>query len=144
MKYLMNLLVLCLFVSINVFGQDKVEKKYPIDSLYQVCLDSAKNQNTYGMIHCACEARDAWDKEIGKYIGLLGEKLSTEDNEQLKTNQKIWLTYRDSEVQISGKIYGKMDGMKWKAAAFDRQAEILRQRALDLKAYYEALKQNTK
>jgi hypothetical protein len=144
MRNVVYLIALSLLINVNTFGQIKSDKKYVIDSLYQLCLDSAKNQNVFGMSSCSCKARDAWEKEMNNYLKFLGGILTSEENEILKNNQKTWLTYRNSELLLSGKVYAKLPEIKSSPGNFHRQYEIIRQRALDLKFYYEALKGNTK
>jgi uncharacterized protein YecT (DUF1311 family) len=144
MKLTVYVMAFFLFAGLNSFGQAKPDKQFPIDSLYQVCLDSAKNQNTFGMISCATKARDSWEKEMEKYLTLLDELLEPKEKETLKRNQDVWLAYRNGELLLSGTLYGKLSDMKYRAEAFHRQAEIIRQRALDLKVYYEAVKTEKK
>lgn len=144
MKNLICLSILCLAFAYGASGQAAQESLHPIDSLYKVCLDSAQNQNTWGKTHCAAEARDAWDKEISLYLRLLGEMLTNEENNTLQHNQQQWIAYRDKEVALASSLYGKLTDMKWRAEVFVRQYKILKQRALDLKDYYELLKENSK
>lgn len=144
MKNLIILTILCLVFTSGALGQPTQEKTHPIDSLYKACLDSSQNQNTWGKTHCATQARDAWDKETSRYLKLLGEMLTSEENNTLQHNQQQWIAYRDKEVALASTLYGKLSDMKWRSEAFVRQYEILKQRALDLKAYYEVLKENSK
>lgn len=113
--------------------------RYPIDSAYAACLEVPDNQSTYGMIDCATKARDAWDKELNTYYKLLLPMLSSDEKEKLRTAQRNWLAYRDSELTFYGTMYGNMQGTMWRVAAAERSVEIVRQRALELRTYYEIL-----
>ncbi|CAN5384929.1 hypothetical protein BH10BAC1_BH10BAC1_20000 [soil metagenome] len=138
MNKLKLITILALVFTLNkCYSQEKVQTAgdYAIDVTLNTCLDS--NQTTVGMMECAGQARDAWDKELNKYYKLLMSKLTDIEKAKLKTAQKKWLEYRDTEFDASGTIYYDQDGTMWKIVAVNRQVEIVRQRALDLKSYYD-------
>ena len=120
------------------FGQKKADaSQNPIDKQCDACLDSSENQNTAGMIRCSVNAEVAWDKEMNKYYKLLMQKLNPEEKEKLKTAQKSWLQYRDNEILFSNKLHTDMEGTMWLVVNAGRLAEIVKQRALELKGYYD-------
>lgn len=128
------------FLPAAVFGQLVPDpSRYPIDSAYVACLEVPDNQSTYGMIDCATKARDAWDKELNNYYKLLLPILSPDEKEKLRTAQRNWLAYRDSELTFYGTMYGNMQGTMWRVVAAERSVDIVRQRALELRTYYEIL-----
>jgi uncharacterized protein YecT (DUF1311 family) len=129
-----SLLMAC---SGSIFAQDASQTKpNPIDVLLQKRLDSSQNQTTAGMISCEAWAKDAWDKELNKYYKLLMGTLSADEKETLKKSQINWLTYRDSESKFSSQMYTDMEGTMWRSASVSAEVEIIKQRALELKAYY--------
>ncbi len=128
-----------LFLTITTFGQDTNNEKHPIDIKREQCLYTDSNQTTYGMMECEAIARDEWNDEMNKYYKLLMNTLTTEQQENLVIAQKHWIYYRDKEFDFSNRMYYDKEGTLWKIVATGRQCEIVKQRALDLKVYYETL-----
>jgi uncharacterized protein YecT (DUF1311 family) len=127
-------------LAIQTFGQEnKSNEKHPIDIRLENCLAIDSNQTTYGMMNCEVTARDEWDKEMNKYYKLLMDTLQKDEKEKLKTAQISWLSYRDKEGDFSGTMYYNMQGTMWRITAAGRSCEIVRQRALELKVYYDML-----
>jgi uncharacterized protein YecT (DUF1311 family) len=116
------------------FGQTETDENI-IDVQLRECLDSTENETTYGMIKCSIRAGDAWDKELNKYYKLLIKALSADEKEKLVNSQKKWVIYRDSEIEFTRTIYDNLQGTMWRVVSADRQTEITRQRALELKEY---------
>lgn len=136
-----NLLLLTLFFSVNAFAQrEEYCKKYKIDRDCEKCLSIDENGTTQGMIECHAAARDAWDKEMNKYYKQLMPFLQPIEKEQLKKAQKNWLAYRDNEFLFMGELCDPSQGTFARVYSVARQVEIVRQRALELKLYYEFVK----
>lgn len=133
----MILPILVLFFCIQVKAEEST--KHPVDIQLEKCLDSSENYMTSGMMNCYAEARDAWDKELNKYYKLLMDILSADEKEKLRKSQRSWLTYRDNELDFSGTTYYNLDGTMWRVTAAQRSCEIVKQRALELKDYYQDL-----
>ncbi len=132
-------LVVCfVFTSLLSQGQSLVTQ-ISIDDQLKTCLDSAKNQTTAGIINCTHKAKDAWDKELNKYYKQLMTKLNADEKEKLKTAQINWLAYRDSEYLFSGTAYRNLQGTMWLVVNADRQMQIVKSRALELKSYSSIL-----
>ncbi len=134
------LLVLILTIKTN-YSQitDQSADNFPIDISLKACLDSTANQTTVGMMDCAGHARDSWDSEMNKHYKLLMTRLTKDEKIKMEAAQKKWLEYRDAEFLNAGTIYYDMQGTMWRVVAVNRQLEIVRQRALDLKSYYDNL-----
>jgi uncharacterized protein YecT (DUF1311 family) len=109
----------------------------PIDIQLKNCLDSSQNQTTFGMISCHERAEIAWDKELNKYYKLLMKVLSEDEKTKLKTAQRNWLAFRDSEAAFSYAMYTNMEGTMWKISEAARRMALIRQRALELRSYYD-------
>ena len=138
MKYLAALF-LTLIIVVNSHGQIG-QGEHVIDKHLRACLDSAENQTTIGMINCSSRAGEQWDKELNKNYNLLMSKLSADEKEKLKSAQKNWITYRDREMDFARTMYINMQGTMWRMVIADRQTELTKQRALELKAYHENLR----
>jgi uncharacterized protein YecT (DUF1311 family) len=135
-----NLLtVILLLLTRTLFCQNDSIKKYPIDIKCELCLKTDSNFTTYGMMRCEITAAMEWDAELNKYYKLLMTVLSPEAKEKLKTAQIKWLSYRDNEFKFSETMYTDMKGTMWRVVNVSRETEIIRQRALDLRAYYNTL-----
>ena len=128
---------MCFLTSINkIYCQVKAVKT-DIDQRQQQCLDSTQNQTTAGMIGCTIRARDDWDKNLNKYYKLLMQALSGDEKVKLKTAQKNWLIFRNSELAFTSTLYNNMDGTMWSVIKVQNDADLIKQRALALEAYYE-------
>ena len=108
-----------------------------IDKKLKECLDSGNNYTTTGMIECEVRAKNAWDVELNKYYKLLTQTLSAGEKEKLKTAQKNWLVFRDAEEAFSSAMYGNMQGTMWSVTKISVDENLVKQRALELKAYYD-------
>jgi len=138
---MIRLFIIILFsiFSIRVRGQtDNTKEKHPIDIRLEKCHSIDSNQTTYGMMNCEAIARDEWDKELYKYYILLMDTLPADEKTKLKTAQIAWLSYRDKENEFSSTMYYTMQGTMWRVVAAGRSCDIIRQRALELKAYYDS------
>jgi uncharacterized protein YecT (DUF1311 family) len=133
MKILMPLFLI-LFTFLSVLGQTEMDKD-TIDVQLAECLDSTENQTTYGMIQCSIRAGEAWDMELNKYYQLLMQTLSADEKGKLINSQKKWIIYRDSEIEFARTIYNNQQGTMWRIVSADRQTEITKLRALELKQY---------
>lgn len=137
MKYLVVLIVTLIRV-VNSYGQTETEA-HIIDKQLKECLDSTENQTTVGMTACSIRAGKEWDKELNKNYNLLVSKLSGDEREKLKSAQRNWILYRDKEMEFASSVYINLQGTMWRIALADRQTELTRQRALELKTYYDNL-----
>lgn len=55
---------------------------------------------TAGITTYVMELNKDYDKLLNKYYTILLKKLSSKDQEKLKTTQRNWLKFRDSEIQL--------------------------------------------
>ncbi len=128
-----------IFLTVPIFGQNNQTDKHPIDIKREQCHEIDSNQTTYGMMQCEAIAREEWDKEMNKYYKLLMDTLTIEEKEKLKIAQRQWLNFRDMELDFSGTMYYNMQGTMWRVVAAGRACEIVKERALELKGYYDML-----
>lgn len=137
MKYIV-LLSLSFLLILQACGQEK-KKEQSIDQQLKACLDVERNQTTAGMIECTNHAREQWDKELNTSYSLLISQLSADEKEKLKVAQRNWISYRDKEIEFARTMYINMQGTMWRVVLADRQMELTKQRALELKAYVDNL-----
>ncbi|MBL7884247.1 MAG: DUF1311 domain-containing protein [Bacteroidia bacterium] len=139
MKQNITLFIFILF-SMCIFAQDEqLKQKHAIDVRLEACYAIDSNQTTFGMINCEAIARDEWDKELNKYYKLLMATLQPLEKTKLKSAQLAWISYRDKELNFSGAMYYGMQGTMYHVMAAARSCDIVKQRALELKSYYEIL-----
>ncbi len=132
-KKLIGLAILLCSVT---YAFSQKEDTYPIDKQLKACLDSGQNETTSRMVGCTADAERAWDAEMNKYYKLLQGVLSSEEKAKLKEAQLKWLAFRDAETVAVEKIYDDMGGTMWRIAEVNAEMELVKQRALELKAYY--------
>ena len=121
-------------VSVGLAQRDQ----HPIDRRHDACHNVISNQSTYGMMECESIAREEWDAEMNIYYTLLLDSLSDESGALLEQAQKAWLEYAKKEYSFSSAFYyTDMEGTMWYVANARRQLNIVRERALELKMYFE-------
>ena len=123
----------------NAFSQDSSDKVdgNPIDKRLKACLDSSQNETTVGMVGCFYEAEQDWDAELNKYYKLLMAILSPDAKVKLKVTEIKWLAFRDAESDFGDTIHADMGGTMWGPIRAENSMELVKQRALDLKGWYD-------
>lgn len=131
-KIIFYFLFLLIFIRFNwVLSQNKSA----IDLSLGKCLD--KNPTTAGNLKCIDTAYKNWGKELNKYYKLLLKKLNKNEQQKLKKSQLNWIKFRDLEFVVIGSIYAKMQGTMFiPMEAYDRM-QIIKDRVLEIKKYYE-------
>jgi len=133
-KQLVVVLMMVVIPVLPLFAQDK----HPIDKAEDVCI--SKNSTTAGMVNCSNEARKKWDAEMNKYYKLLMGVLDKKGQDKLRESQLAWLKFRDAEFESIENMYHQMATMYIPIRSGDRM-DIVKQRALQLKSYYEGSKE---
>ena len=59
---------------------------------------------TIGMIEAMYDAEKKYDKLLNKYYKILMDMLEEEDKETLRTSQRNWITFRDSEKNVAAML----------------------------------------
>lgn len=119
-----------------IFAQDE----YPIDEFEKECIK--KDSTTAGMANCTYEAQKKWDSELNKYYKMLLSLLDNKDRNQLRESQRIWLDFRNAEFKTIKSFYEKMEGTMFISMRSANYLSIVKERALQLKEYYELLKES--
>jgi uncharacterized protein YecT (DUF1311 family) len=136
--YLRYVLVILLAISLTALdAQNASEKKYPIDIKLEQWLAADSNQTTNGMVKCIRKAEKEWDGELNRYYQLLMKNLDTDSRQQLKTTQRHWLKYRDSEFKFQAALWRQSQGTIWKLVYAEYQMQFVRQRVIWLMQYYD-------
>jgi uncharacterized protein YecT (DUF1311 family) len=137
MKNIKLILILALFALLSGISNISLAKVNPIDDFEEKCC--AKNYSTIGMLECTEKAYKMWDAELNKYYNLLMKELSSPEKQDLKTAQVAWLNFRDREFKNINNINQKCQGTMYINIAAGQKREMVKQRALQLKEYYNTL-----
>lgn len=125
--------------SISISSQTKNQQENSIDITESKCLNK-KDISNAEMRNCTITATESWDKELNKYYTLLKEKLPKQTFETLKESQKQWILYMDKEFAFISKFYFELkEGTMWYTIAENQKKEMVKNRALELKIYFENL-----
>lgn len=110
--------------------------KDPIDAW----LDSAmaEDYSTAGMRDATNRAREMWDQEMNASYGRLMKKLSADQQAALRTAQRNWIAFRDSEGVVISKVVAEQQGTMFQLVATGKWLELTKSRTLELRAYEAA------
>lgn len=110
---------------------------HQIDKQLNECINLDENLSTHGTLACIEEAYLAWTIEMEKTLAMLTEVLNNEENLMLSKSQKLWLEWHATEMAFSYAMHTNMGGSMYQIFAADTRVQIVRQRAIDLKSYYD-------
>lgn len=110
----------------------------------QKCLDNGFGGT--GSIPCYVGYK-LWDRELNIYYKKLSSKLNNQDKKTLKNSQRQWLKSRDLDMVFNSKVMDKIyteEGTMYQLIrsghAHDLALEIIKERALTLKRWYQTIK----
>lgn len=110
-----------------------------IDKALDECME--QYYSTHGMVACIDTAYQSWDAELNKIYQKLKLALDAKQKAALKKAQLAWIEQRDAEVELIGAIYASKQGTMYRPMASYEIVDIVKQRALDLAAYYDLLQE---
>ena len=127
------LLLLC-------FGGAAWGAAHPLDGEIEKCMND--DPSTQGTIQCANMGKKKWDGELNRAYNELMKLLPKEGQALLRTAQRAWIPWRDSEYKLLGgvylTIYNNLDGgTMWLVANAIAEMDVVRERALELITYTE-------
>lgn len=128
----------------------KLNKEFYIDTFYveqlwRIELDY--NMSTQGMVASNHLAENDYDSLMNKYYQKLYNRLQGADKEKLKTSQRNWLKFRDSEKELNYTLYDQQysgGGTIHKIFVSNKNAEITKQRVIELYQYLDRIWQPKK
>jgi uncharacterized protein YecT (DUF1311 family) len=123
-------------LSITLSSWAQQAKTHAIDVWLEKAIE--KDSSTVGMRAATNRAREMWDKEMNQIYARLMGRLSKEQQASLRDAQRSWLRYRDAEGKAISDIIASKDGTIWQLSATGHSMELVRTRALQLKAYEDA------
>ncbi len=137
LKAFTTIFSILLLQSLPVSAQDFQDERNPIDKQLEICMSLDSNYSTHNMVRCIDAAIRSWDVELNKMYKLLMESFDAELKEKLRLTQREWIVYKDNELKFMESMYVKMEGTMWQITMADRKKEIISQRAIELKDYYD-------
>ena len=132
MRLSLFIIICCLIVNTAL-----AEDTYSIDKSEQEALDKAIS--TSDMVDATYEALKQWESEMDKYYNKLIKVLSKEAQEAFKESQEAWVEFRDAEFKAVVGLRDGLQGTMHIPIAASNEKEIIKQRALTLKWYYQYL-----
>lgn len=117
--------------------EKKAKKLHPIEIEEQECMKKV-DYTTAGMNECSDKAMNAWFKEIDKYMNLLKEITSEEEYANILKAQTKWKDYQEAEFVAISIIMNKQ-GTIFQNILSGEECGLVKQRALDLRSFYETL-----
>ncbi len=120
---------------------EKISQDYPIDIELGKCI--SKNYFTDGMNNCTIKGIEKWEEEINNYSRQIENALPAEESNMFDEAQANWEKYYEKEnIFLSNTISAK-DGNIHTTFTLIYLYEIVKQRALQLKAYSQNLNDDT-
>ncbi len=132
------ILFVCVFLGIFQIHKSFGADDFPIDIKEAKCME--KDYTTSGMANCTYAALSEWEKEVVKYNKLLVSLLNDKDRKIANDAQSKWVIFKDAEFKNASAVYGNLKGTMYINVLANVQAGIVKQRALDLRNYYELLR----
>lgn len=125
-----------LFISVNCPAQTN-EGEEQIDREYKTCMGNDTSASTVS--NCAYIAYDKWQNEMDRYYNRIVKGLrKPADKAIFKQSQQAWSAFRDAEFASYNHMFN-IPGSKWYIIRLTSRIDVLRQRALQLKKYYEII-----
>lgn len=119
----------------GALADSETQFKHPLDRELQACIE--KDSSTLGMKQCNWKFQKKWDAELNRFYALLGG----DQNRALREAQLAWIRMRDAEWRWIEARYGQIykesgGGTMWGLLATGDKMEVVRKRALELRAFY--------
>ncbi|MBP6333559.1 MAG: DUF1311 domain-containing protein [Aminivibrio sp.] len=76
---------------------------HPLDGEIEKCMND--DPSTQGTIQCANMGKKKWDGELNRAYNELMKLLPKEGQSLLRTAQRAWIPWRESEYKLLGGVY---------------------------------------
>lgn len=103
------------------------------------CLSATANASTARQTGCEAAAEHAYDRRMNVAFTNLMRKLPAAAAERLRTSQRGWLAFRDSENTARSALYESRQGTMYVPMEASDATNVIRDRALQLEAYVRVL-----
>lgn len=112
--------------------------RHPIEQALDQCLESPEGMSTHGQRACLDQATQSWDRELNRLWAELMKALPDAAKTQLRSSQRLWISFRDAEILALESSYGAMDGTMYQVMYADAVSSLTRDRVRQLDALLEA------
>lgn len=120
------------------FCPAQTHKQEAIDIEYQKCV--AKDTTCGNVGNCAFIVYGKWEKQMTAIYEKLLRALKKDDEKTaLRKAQAAWLAYKEATF-VSYDFMFNLPGDKWCRLRHEARIDVVRQRTLELRDYYEYLK----
>ncbi len=110
---------------------------HQIDRWYNQAME--KSYSTMAMRSTINKAREMWDQEMNACYKRLMARLPKTKREILKNAQRAWVTFRDADGKAIEAIISSQEGTQSQLAGTEASYQRVRDRALQLLAFEQAL-----
>ncbi|MDR3679202.1 MAG: DUF1311 domain-containing protein [Flavipsychrobacter sp.] len=139
MKILFLIIFSIAISQVHLYAQDKQDEDR-IETEYKACLGNDTSVVT--ICNCSFKAYAKWNDQMEYYYKKLLREIPIDTAKQIaKKAQGAWLTWRDTEFGTYNCIFDK-EGSMWNRVRAEERLNMMRERAQQLRAYYEVLKHN--
>ncbi len=111
------------------------EERHPLDVGLDHCM--GEDPTTHGVLGCISRSHEAWDAELNRVWGELGEALPAETFTKLREAQRAWIGFRDAEWAALDAVYATMQGSMFQVMHANDRMELTRKRVLALQGLLE-------
>lgn len=113
------------------------EQPHPIDAWLQEAIGN--DASIADMRNATNQARERWEKEMNRAYGNVMAHLSADGKSALRESQRNWIRFRESEQKAIASIAAGSGGTLSQLAATDENMQLVRHRALQLRAYEQTV-----
>lgn len=124
---------------LTVFAQEPPVERHSIDVEMENCIKQDSTQSMEGVGRCELAAMNAWKAEVQKNYEMLLAIFPESGQKKLTESQKRWKSYADAETLFARGAYNDKGRFPYSVVPLSRAIDIFRQRAMDLKEYYDLL-----
>ncbi len=140
MKTLFLLVVSIVVCQAYVYAQ-VAEQPDPIDKEYRACLSN--DTSVTNLCNCAFKAYGKYNDQMDLYYKRLIKEIPDTARKYAEKAQGAWMTWRDTEFGTYNCIFDK-EGSQWNRVRTEGRLSMIKERAHQLKAYYEVLHDSRK
>ncbi len=99
------------------------------------CLNRPENASTAGQTECEAAAAKAYDRRMNQAYASLLRRLPAPAAEKLRSAQRAWIAFRDSEQAARNALFATRSGTLYVPMQAASAVRLVRDRALQLEAY---------
>lgn len=103
------------------------------------CLDDPANAATAGQSECETAASKAYDRRMNAAYATLLRQLPVRAAGHLRSSQRAWIVFRDSEATARDALYESRQGTMYVPMQASAATAVIRDRALQLEGFVRVM-----